>query len=64
MDYKIIEWQESQMLEHTKLILKSCESYLIQQVNLDNGKRVYLVPEDFYEEAKRLLQEFNQFNER
>ncbi len=55
-DFKIIEWQERQVLENTKIILTSSDG-LIQQIKLDDGKHVYLVPEEFYQQAKKLLQE-------
>lgn len=56
MDYPIIEWQESQVLEYISKILANSDRF-INRITLSSGKDVYLVPEDFYALARKLLRE-------
>ena len=52
-DYKIMEWQESQFIDHAKPLLNfgTMLNY-VHKIKLDIGDNVYLVSEEFYENAK------------
>ena len=52
-DYKIMEWQEGQFIDHARTLLNfgTMMNY-VHKIKLDIGDNVYLVSEEFYENAK------------
>ena len=52
-DYKIMEWQEDEFIDHAKPLLNfgTMLNY-VHKIKLSIGDNVYLVSEEFYETAK------------
>ena len=52
-DYKVMEWQEDQFIDHAKPLLNfgTMLNY-VHKIKLNIGDNVYLVPEEFYDTAK------------
>ena len=64
-DYKILEWDEMQFRANLSTILTFGSSKEhIQKIITEYGDNVYLVPEDFYTEAKSVFRRIAREEER
>lgn len=50
-EYTVVDWQIDQLSEHSELIIKNTTVPSVHRIRLDNGKSVYVVPEEFFKEA-------------
>ena len=46
--YSLREWQEVSFLEHVKILLSDASYNHVHRIILENGREVYIVPEEFY----------------
>ena len=63
--HKLLEWKESQFIRNIKAIMISTsKSQNIHEVELDDGDRVYLVSEEVYSAAKKVVRAAKIMNDR
>ena len=46
--YSLREWQEISFLEHARILLADASYNHVHRIILENGREVYIVPEEFY----------------
>ena len=61
-EFKTYKWVESQFIEHIKSITHGAATD-VHEISLEDGDKIYLVPQDFYEQAKIAIKKSNQDKE-
>ena len=52
--YSVYKWQEEHLKDRPSIILTNAK-FSIHEITSSDGSRVYIVPEDFYVEAKSMF---------
>jgi len=61
-EYTTYKWQEEQLIKSVTSVVHSAK-FSIHEVSLEDGDKIYLVPKDFYEQAKIAIKNSNQDKE-
>ena len=61
-EYTTYKWQEEQLIRSVTSVVHSAK-FSIHEVSLEDGDKIYLVPKDFYEQAKIAIKKSNQDKE-
>tara|TARA_B110000503_G_C7050955_1_gene372295 strand:- start:748 stop:987 length:240 start_codon:yes stop_codon:yes gene_type:complete len=61
-EYTTYKWQEEQLMKSVTSVVHSAK-FSIHEVSLEDGDKIYLVPRDFYEQAKIAIKNSNQDKE-
>lgn len=61
-EYTTYKWQEEQLIKSVTSVVHSAK-FSIHEVSLEDGDKIYLVPKDFYEQAKIAIKKLNQDKE-
>lgn len=61
-EYTTYKWQEEQLIKSVTSVVHSAK-FSIHEVSLEDGGKIYLVPKDFYEQAKIAIKNSNQDKE-
>ena len=56
-EYQVIEWLPEQVKEYSELMIKTSAAPNIHRVTREDGKVVYIVPEEFIQAVQRLVKE-------
>ena len=61
-EYTTYKWQEEQLIKSVTSVVHSAK-FSIHEVSLEDGDKIYVVPKDFYEQAKIAIKKSNQDKE-
>ena len=61
-EYTTYKWQEKQLIKSVTSVVHSAK-FSIHEVSLEDGDKIYLVPKDFYEQAKIAIKKSKQDKE-
>lgn len=61
-EYTTYKWQEEQLIKSIASVVHNAK-FSIHEVSLEDGDKIYLVPKDFYEQAKIAIKKSNQDKE-